>query len=198
MNPRTILRLEANPNQIRALEGLQTLFAQACSCLALVVRDTRCWNRVALHHLAYRTLRQQFPQLGAQMVCNAIYSVSRSARVIYQAKNSPWNIERRAGKPLPLIRFSPSAPVYFDRHTLSLRKGGISMYTLDGRIRFDVSLSPDVEKQFREEKLKEVMLSRDAQGYFLAFGFGAALTEQANAYPPPNYLSVQDSAGLAT
>ena len=71
------------------------------------------------------------------------------------------------------------------------------MYTLDGRIRFDVCLSPEVEKQFREDKLKEVMLSRDAQGYFLAFGFGARLTEQANAYPPPNYLSVQESAGLA-
>ncbi len=44
------------------------------------LHQTKVWNRVALHHLMYRNLRDQFPEMGSQMVCNAIYSVSRTCR----------------------------------------------------------------------------------------------------------------------
>lgn len=189
MNNRIVLRLVVSPLQAASLERLQGVFAGACTLLGPVVREHRCWNRVGLHHLAYRKLREQFPELGSQMVCNAIYSVCRSARLIYQGKNSPWNIEKRPGQQLPLLSFAPSAPVYFDRHTLSLRQGKLSMYTLDGRLRFDVGLAPEEERCFREEKLKEVVLSRDAQGFCLAFLFGEG-AESAEASEFPHYLIV--------
>ena len=86
-------------------------------------------------------MRERFPALGSQMICNAVYSVSRTARLVLQHPNSPWNVNKHSDAPLPLLRFAPSAPVYFDRHTLSLKGNVLSMFTLDGRMRFDAALS---------------------------------------------------------
>lgn len=190
MNSSLCLRLNADPAQTASLARLQAVFAEVCSALAPVVRDNRCWNRVTLHHLMYRKLRETFPDLGSQMVCNAIYSVSRTARLLFQNPASPWHLDRRPGLPLPLLRFAASAPVYFDRHTLSLRDGRLSMYTLDGRLRFEVGLQTEDEQRFRDEKLKEVVLKRDAQGFFLFFSFGDAALAPAGDQELPEYVVV--------
>ncbi|EKE18199.1 MAG: hypothetical protein ACD_10C00089G0001, partial [uncultured bacterium] len=99
--------------------------------------------------------------------------------------------------PLPLLRFAASAPVYFDRHTLSLRQGGLSMYTLDGRLRFEVGLTAGDEQRFRVEKLKEILLSRDKQGYFLVFSLGAVTEDAPEISEFPEYLVVLEPAALA-
>jgi hypothetical protein len=44
--------------------------------------------------MAYKPLRERFPQLGSQMACNVIYSVSRAARHVYQHPSSPYNVAR--------------------------------------------------------------------------------------------------------
>ena len=144
-------------------------FAEVCNALAPLVQQTRCWNRVTLHHIAYHDLRQRFPQIGSQMVCNAIYSVSRTCRVVLQHPDSPFNVARYPERPLPLLQFLPSAPVYFDRHTLSLKDGLLSMYTLDGRMRFQLSLKAEDELRFHQERLREIVLARTPQGYQLSF-----------------------------
>ncbi|MEG2632599.1 MAG: hypothetical protein RSB42_17155, partial [Comamonas sp.] len=132
--------MQAAPDQLARLQALQLGFAQLCNALAPLVQTTRVWNRVALHHLAYRQLREQFPSMGSQMVCNAIYSVSRTCRMVFQHPGSPLHLDKLGDKPLPLLRFADSCPVYFDRHTLSLKNGLLSMFTLDGRMRFQLSL----------------------------------------------------------
>ena len=148
------------------MHALQQAFAQVCNALAPLVQQSRCWNRVTLHHLAYKLLREQFPAMGSQMVCNAIYSVSRTSRLVYQHPGSPFNLARLNDKPLPLLRFSDSCPVYFDRHTLSVKGGQLSMYTLDGRIRFHLALRPEDEQSFHQKKLREIVLSRTAANSF--------------------------------
>ena len=159
--------LQATLEQKSRLLALQAAFAQVCNALAPTVRDTRCWNRVALHHMTYRTLRERFPALGSQMVCNAIYSVCRASRQVYQHPNSPFALERLGpDKPLPLLRFADTCPVYFDRHTLSLKDGLLSMYTLDGRMRFNLTLRPQDETMFHKKKLREIVLARRADGEF--------------------------------
>ena len=135
MNSSVSIRLDAQPAQFERLKALQAAFAQVCNELAPVVQRTRVWNRVALHHMTYRDLRARYPALGPQMVCNAIYSVSRSSRLVYQHPTSPFNLARWGDKPLPLLRFLDVSPVYFDRHTLSVKDGRLSMYTLDGRMK---------------------------------------------------------------
>jgi hypothetical protein len=82
MNSFIRVPLNTTPEQFQRLLALQTAFAQVCNALAPEVQKTRVWNRVALHHLFYRGLREKFPALGSQMVCNAIYAVSRTRKSI--------------------------------------------------------------------------------------------------------------------
>jgi len=163
--------LNATPQQFERLRSLQVAFAEVCNAIAPVVQRTRCWNRVALHHLVYRGMRERFPALGSQMICNAVYSVSRNARLVLQHPASPWNVNKHFEAPLPLLRFSPSAPVYFDRHTLSLKGSTLSMFTLDGRLRFNLHLAPADAARFHEEKLLELVLLATAGGFELDFRF---------------------------
>ncbi len=170
MNSVLRIPLNASPEQVKRLQALKTGFAQVCNALAPLVQQTKVWNRVALHHLSYRQLREQFPEMGSQMVCNAIYSVSRTARMVFQHPQSPFNLARLGDKPLPLLRFADSCPVYFDRHTLSLKAGQLSMFTLDGRMRFQLALAAQDEERFHTQKLREIVLSRRSDGvYELAF-----------------------------
>lgn len=192
--------LGTNPAQEASLRRLQESFSDACNALAPIVQQTRCWNRVALHHMAYKSMREKFPDLGSQMVCNAIYSVSRAARRIYQGSASPFNINRHPGQPLPLMRFLPQAPVYFDRHTLSLKNGQVSLYTQEGRMRFTIGLSEADQGRFHTEKLREIALTSQDKRYHLNF----VLTPKASgdndqpAEPEdgnlPEYLLVFDGA----
>ena len=200
MNKVVTMVLNASPEQSARLLALQTTFSGVCNALAPVVQQTRCWNRVALHHMAYKSLREQFPDLGSQMVCNAIYSVSRTSRLVFQHPQSPFNLARLGDKPLPLLRFASGCPVYFDRHTLSIKPGQLSLYTLDGRMRFELALGPVVESGFREKKLREIVLLRRADGVFeLSFSFaeGPSDEEALPADPGngdvPEYVLVEET-----
>lgn len=187
MNKRLEVRLHLQGDQRARLEALQALFVQACNFLAPLVAQTRCWNRVGLHHLAYRQLRERFPQLGSQMACNVIYSVSRAARKVYQG---PGAVARADGQ-LPQMKFLPNAPVYFDRHTLSLKAGRLSLFTLDGRLKFQLNVSPEVEQTLATGKLKEIVMFQDAQGYVLRLAFGEGDAGEApGAQEAPEFLVV--------
>ncbi|MBH2042947.1 MAG: hypothetical protein I8H87_05275 [Comamonadaceae bacterium] len=198
-----ILRIPLNgsPEQLASLHALQRGFAEVCNALSPLVQQSRCWNRVTLHHLAYKQLREQFPAMGSQMVCNAIYSVSRTSRLVYQHPESPFNLSRLGDKPLPLLRFADTCPVYFDRHTLSVKDGQLSMYTLDGRIRFHLALRPEDEASFHEKKLREIVLSRRATDSFeLSFLFltppqGDEIPTDKEQYPGeiPEYVMIDEA-----
>jgi len=192
--------LNTTPEQAAKLSQLQAAFARTCNALSPLVQKTRVWNRVALHHMAYKPLREQFPEMGSQMVCNAIYSVSRHSRVLFQHPQSPFHLSKLGDKALPLVRFADTCPVYFDRHTLSLKDGQLSMYTLDGRMRFQVALRPDDEASFHTKKLREVVLSRASGGRFeLQFLFSDAddktdEPETINAAELPEYVMVEETS----
>lgn len=191
--------LKTSPEQMARLQALQTAFAEVCNALAPIVQQTRCWNRVTLHHLAYRILRQRFPHIGSQMICNAIYSVSRACRIVLQHPDSPWNIAKLGDRPLPLLRFLPNSPVYFDRHTLSLKDSRLSMYTLDGRMHFQIELKAEDEARFHQKKLREIVLENTAQGFRLSFHFSTQQEAPAPEAPVeisselPEYLLIKAS-----
>ena len=162
--------LQATPEQQQRLIALQQVFAQVCNELAPKVQATRVWNRVTLHHLYYRELRARFPALGSQMVCNAIYAVSKMARLVYQHPDSPYNVSRTPESALPLLKFAETCPVYFDRHTLSIKPGSLSLFTMDGRMHFQLDLPPEQLRLFEVARLREVVLARlSDQGFQLSF-----------------------------
>lgn len=194
MNSVLSIPLQCTTEQVDRLLKLQTEFAQACNVVSQVARVSKCWNRVALHHLVYRLLRQQFPNLGSQMACNAIYSVCRACRWAYQHRTSPFRPQESTQGLLPLLVFLPSAPVYFDRHTLSLTEGELSMYTLDGRIHFKLTVSPKDQTRFATEKLKEIALARSGTGFQLIFWFDVASSPMAALRPSAQDLSPETLA----
>ena len=200
MKPQVILNIALQPGQTERLIHLQQMFAQACNHLAPIVQQTRCWNRVALHHMAYRGLRDQFPALGSQMACNAIYSVSRTCRALFQNPGSPYSLAKLGNAPLPRVLFLPQSPVYFDRHTLSLKNGRASMYTLDGRIKFNLDLDDGQEARFRSSRLREIVMSSQPAGLTLSFTFDDPQESPANdndddqpSADMPEYVLVTDN-----
>jgi hypothetical protein len=186
------INLNLSVEQSNSLRALQTSFAEVCNTLTPIVQQTRCWNRVGLHHMAYRTLRERFPQLGSQMVCNAIYSVSRACRQVYQNPNSPYFIGKRSDAIIPLLRFSDTAPVYFDKHTLSIKDNELSMFTLDGRIRFQINLSDTDKARFHTEKLREIVLFHGSEAIQLSFVFGEKDADPTDELPEYILLMAPD------
>ena len=190
--------LNTSPEEAAKLRQLQAVFAKVCNTIAPLAQKTKVWNRVALHHMAYKPLREQFPQLGSQMVCNAIYSVSRHSRLLYQHPKSPFNIGKLGERPLPLLQFTDQSPVYFDRHTLSIKDGQLSLYTLGGRMRFKVGLRPEDQSNFESKKLREVALARSGtDGFELTFLLTekteeAVADEQPLSGEVPKYMTVEE------
>jgi hypothetical protein len=194
MNKLLRIPLNTTAAQHERLLALQKVFAQVCNQLAPEVSRTRVWNRVALHHLHYRNLRVQYPALGSQMVCNAIYAVSRTARLVFQSPASPFNVQKMGERPLPALRFADNCPVYFDRHTLSIKPGQLSLFTMDGRMRFELALDADKLAIFDQAKLREIVLNERTDKVFeLSFFLDAAEL----AEPDQGALPVVQSASTA-
>lgn len=219
MKNRIDILLNATPEQAARLAALQQTFAVVCNSVAKRAQEHRCWNRVTLHHLCYHPTRQAFPELGSQMVCNAVYAVSRTYRMLLSHPSSPWNQNRTDRREMPQLQFQASAPVYFDRHTLSLKKNRLSMYTLDGRMHFELALEADDQALFAGHRLLEITLTRQANGFSLGFIFdiqqpaqlaatsqpdGKVSASSENIAPPesgselPEYLVVIDPADSLT
>ncbi len=179
MNSFIRVPLTTSPEQFERLLALQAAFAEVCNALSPEVQKSKVWNRVALHHLHYRHLREKFPALGSQMVCNAIYAVSRTSRLIFQTPASPFSLAKLGAKPLPLLNFANSCPVYFDRHTLSIKGTQLSLFTLDGRMHFELTLPAEQLLLFKVAKLREISLTRRLDNLFeLSFWLDTTVTPQ--------------------
>ncbi len=148
-----------------ALSELQALFSEACNYIAPIVAQTGCWSRVGLHHLVYRDLRQRFPDLGSQMSCNAIYAVSKVAGLAYRTVGRT----RRKSGALPRLEFSNTSPVFFDRHTLSIRRQQLSLYSPKGRVRIGIENIDVVLAALQHGSLKDILMTRAGGGFVLTF-----------------------------
>lgn len=120
------LKLMASAAQSAALAALAADFAGACNAIVPFVVAHRCWNRVALHHLVYYRMREQFVSLGSQMVCQAIHRVADAYRALKANKGIDQD------HPVPVITFHPTS-VNFDKRTYSIKNDVLSLFTLGGR-----------------------------------------------------------------
>ncbi len=168
------IKFLVSDEQALKLLVLQKTFAKACDEAALFVARSRSWHRVTLHHLAYKSMREKFPALGSQMVCNAIHTVSKASKEIFQDPDSRWSGVAKLGQPLPILKFSDTTPVFFDKHTLTLKKNALSIFTLDGRMHIQINLSEVIETKLRTEKLKELCLLRQKNMFYLRFVFSGS------------------------
>lgn len=125
---RTIaLKLTISEHQRQLLSELQELFAAACNQVAAAAVSEKERNRVKLHHLCYRSLRQSLPKLGAQMCCNAVAKTA----VALAAQKRPKQ-----------VLFKQGCSIHFDKRTYSLKNQVLSLFTPSGRIRVPLEISP--------------------------------------------------------
>ena len=136
------IRLNTTPMHAGRLSALRTAYVDGCNRLVPLVQAERCWNRVGLHHLGYRRLRQETP-LGAQMVCNAIHSVCSAYRSQHARGRIAYN------RPVPLLNFDRGG-VHFDRRTYTLKGEAVSLNALQGRIRVPMILA-DHQRQILQK-----------------------------------------------
>jgi putative transposase len=122
------LKLRTSPEQASSLSALASAYADACNAIVPFAREHRCWNRVALHHLAYYAVREKRPTLGSQMVCQAVHRVADAYKTLKANKGIAKD------KPVPAISFGPTS-VNFDKRTYSIKDDTLSMFTLDGRVK---------------------------------------------------------------
>ena len=145
---------EVPSKALLSLEEFQCLFSTVCNEVSRIAFEKKQKNRVRLHHLCYRDIRNRYPQLGSQMVCNAIAKVSNSYRVL---KSFPHKA----------VRFRSSASVHFDKRTYSLKGTTLSLFTHKGRVKVECVLGPYQKKMLESGIVKEAeLVRRGNQWYF--------------------------------
>ena len=122
------LKLATTSEQSEALQALAEQFAAACNMIAPIAQEQRCWNRVALHHMVYYKIREVFPDLGSQMVCQAVHRVADAYKTLH------GNGGIRKDKPLPDVSFDDKS-VNFDKRTYAIKGLEASLFTLNGRVK---------------------------------------------------------------
>lgn len=149
---RTIaIKLNISALQNEALCELQEMFAKGCNEVARVAAVQKERNRIRLHHLCYRSLRQSLPKLGSQMCCNAIAKTASSLKALKHPKQ---------------LFFKKGCSVHFDKRTYSLKKGMLSLFTLHGRIQIPLEISL-YHKHFLDFGApKEAELVKKEKGWF--------------------------------
>jgi IS605 OrfB family transposase len=152
------IKLVPSAEQAGALAALHSAFGDGCNRMVPDVIAYRCWNRVALHHLVYRRIREE-TSLGAQMVCNAIFAVAKA----YRSQKQLGKITKEV---VPRIRFD-RASVHFDKRTYSLKGEALSLYTLEGRIKVAMVLGDHQRRILAGGRLKEAeLVYRQGQWFF--------------------------------
>jgi putative transposase len=154
---RTIaLKLSLSQEQSDDLIETQKVFANACNQAVPFVVENRCWNRVALHHLCYYSIRERIPSIGSQMVCNAFQKICSSYKVLKIKKSQK----------VPTIKFKDTGSVHYDKRTYSIKDNILSLYTINGRIKCDF-ITGDFQREYLERgAIKEAELIRKGKRWF--------------------------------
>lgn len=153
------IKLGPDAEQAGALSDLAVEFAAGCNLVAGLAAESRCLNRVRLHHMAYYQVRER-TRLGSQMACNTMRAVAGAYRTLKTNKRLP-----EEGS-FPRIVFGDRGSVHFDQRTYRIDFDTVSLYTLDGRIRVPMRLG-DFQRRYLERGApREAKLVRKKKGWF--------------------------------
>jgi len=154
---RTIsLKLILSEKNAEALSQTQRHFAQGCNRIASYVQENHCWNHVALHNLCYSKVRGEIPQLGSQMVCNALRKVCSSYKVLKIRKNQE----------VPKITFKETSSIHYCARTFTLRGETLSLFSVNKRVKCSFQIGKHQEKYLGQGKIREGELVRKGKRWF--------------------------------
>jgi len=171
-------KLSTTPQQSEAFSVLARLFSDACNEMVAFVQVHRCWNQLELHHLVYYRVREAFPALGSQMVCQAVHRVADA----YKSLRARDGIAK--DQPVPAITFTP-ASVTFDHRTYSIRGDAFSLFTPTGRTSVGFACGPRQKTLLAAGKPKEAQLTNRKGIWYLNLVF-----DLPNPAPLPGSLAL--------
>lgn len=150
------LKLDLTQEQSESLSHTQIAFSKGCNAIVPFALENRCWNQVALHQLCYYKVRKDLPNLGSQMICNAIRKVCASYKVLKIKKSQE----------IPTITFKDSSSIHYCARTFSLKGETLSLYSINGRIRCKYKTGTHQEHYLEKGKIKEGELVRKGKRWF--------------------------------
>ena len=130
------------------LQRTQALFRRACNLLVDIIREDtekklRLWQRYNLHHAGYYRVREAVPELGAQLVCNAVRAVSAAYKTLL-SNNSKYAKDKKLE--LPKIVFK-NVGIHLDARTLTFSKDRTTATVFTSQKRVSVRLCPGTFQQ---------------------------------------------------
>ena len=160
-------KLLTSPQQTEAFSELARLFSEACNGMVPFVQEHRCWNRVGLHHLVYYPIRERFPALGSQMVCQAVHRVADAYKALRANEGIPKD------QSVPAIQFTLSS-VSFDHRTYSIKGEAFSLFTTTGRTTVRFACGPRQKALLASGHPKEARLAIRKGKWYLNLVFDLA------------------------
>ena len=157
MNRTISLKLDIFEEQSKALFQTQFEFSKACNLIVPFAAENRCWNRVGLHHLAYYSVRKSVPDIGSQLVCNAIQKVCGSFKALKPKKSES----------VPNVSYKESISIHYCKRTYSIKDDRVSLFTVKGRIRCKIIGGEFQLNYLSEGRPKEAELIRKGKQWFL-------------------------------
>ena len=140
--------LDMDNDAFEKLQRTQELFRRACNLLVDIIREDtekklRLWQRFNLHHAGYYRVREAVPELGAQLVCNAVRAVSAAYKTLLS--NSPKYVKDK-NLELPKIVFK-NVGIHLDARTLTFSKDRTTAIVFTSQKRVSVRLCPGTFQQ---------------------------------------------------
>jgi IS605 OrfB family transposase len=149
---RTIaIKLTFSEIEQQAFGRLEAQFSAACNYVGQIAFQAKERNRVKLHHLAYYAVREKFPELGAQMACNAIAKTAQALRALKEPKE---------------LLFKKGCSIHFDKRTYSLKGQSLSLFTLEKRLRLQLDFSSFHQSFLEQGNPREAELVRKGKRWF--------------------------------
>ena len=154
------IKILTTAEQDAALKALQKELNTAYNQIVPFAVANKCANRVALHHLAYYSVREAYPALGSQMVCNAVKAVADAYKTFFT--NNP----KKRREELDLVMFN-NGSVHYGLRTYSIKGDILSLLTLSGRIKVEMRTGSFYAQNLAKGKGKKAELThRRNRWYF--------------------------------
>jgi putative transposase len=137
------------PEQAEALKAIMQAYNAACNFVAALAWEKHVFNQIALHHMTYRDIRQEFG-LPSQLAVRAIAKVAAAYKVSKetQAQFRPLGAITYDSRVLRLLGVSNvSCATLTGRITVKLNIGGYQRDRLAGAILGETDLTYTPEKQ---------------------------------------------------
>jgi putative transposase len=166
------VKLQANPEQMALLQETLRQANAACNFLAGIAWENKVFGQFALHKLAYRQTRDEFPALTAQVIVRCIARVAAA-----------YKLSRKR-----TCSFQPLSAIAYDDRILRwyVDKGAVSIWAVGGRLHLPFVCGERQKQMLQTRQGESDLVFRDGVFYLYA----VCNVEETPVNDPVDFLGV--------